>query len=383
MATRRRFRWGFVVPAVLIVALILWLVLSHHKAAKPAGPAPVSVTVGKVAQQDVTVTVDSLGAAQAWLGVTLHAQVSGIMTKVDFNEGTDVRAGQLLAEIDPAPYQAALTQAQGALMRDEASLQEAKLDLARYQKLAAQDSIAKQQVDTQAALVKQDEGVVKLDQGAVSAAQINLNYCRIVSPVNGRIGVRLVDPGNLVSATDSTGIATVNEVTPIAVTFDVPEGDFERLSQASDGFSHPLSVQAVSQETGQPLGQGELSIADNHVDSSTGTVEMKARFPNATRQLWPGQFVNVRLALQTVPNAVTAPSGAINQGPKGPFAYVVGADSKVTAQPVVVTATQDGLAIVKSGLTPGQTVVVDGQMILKPGLKVAIHPNQASKKPVS
>ena len=382
MAARRRFRWGFVVPAILILVLIVWFVLSHQKPAKTGGPPPVSVTEAKVSRQDVTLSVSELGAAQAWLGVTIHAQVSGILQKVDFAEGADVRAGQVLAEINPAPFRAVLLQAQGALARDQALLQEARVDLARYQKLSAQDSIARQQLDAQAALVKQDEGLVKIDQGAVDAAQVNLDFCRITSPIAGRVGVRLVDPGNLVSASDATGVVVVNQITPIAVTFNVPEGDFERLSQASNGFRTALSVEALSQETGQALGEGELSIADNGVDPSTGTVELKARFENASRQLWPGQFLNVRLRLQTLANAVTVPAAAINQGPHGPFAYVVGANNKVASQPVVVAANQDGMAVIKSGLTPGQTVVTDGQMILKPGLTVAVHA-QAAKKPVS
>ena len=316
MATARRFRWGLIVPALVLVALVAWLVFQPKPVKKTAPPA-VPVTAAQAQTQDVPVAVNAIGAALAWQAVTIQAQVSGVLKAVYFTEGTDVAKGQLLAQIDPAPFQAALTQAEGALDRDQALLQEARLDLARYQKLASQDSIAKQQVDAQAALVKQDEGVVKVDQGAVATARINLGYCRITAPVSGRVGLRLVDPGNLVTAGGATGLLTVNQIEPIAVTFTVPEGDFQRLAEVSKGFTVPLTTQAMSEETGAPLGQGQLSIADNHVDSTNGTVAMKARFANPQHKLWPGQFVNVRLTLQTLAHAITVPVAAVNQGPNG------------------------------------------------------------------
>lgn len=382
MTRPRRFRWGFALLGALLVGLIIWLVLSQHKPAKAAKAPSVSVTVAKVQQQDVDVAVTALGAAQAWQGVTINPQVNGRLTYVA-TEGTDVAAGQLLAQIDASPYQAALTQAQGALKRDQALLAEAKIDLARYQTLGAQDSIAKQQVDTQAALVKQDEGVVLADQGAVAAAQVNVNFCRIVSPVAGRVGVRLIDPGNIVTTGTTTGIVTVNQISPIAVTFTVPQGDFQRLSDVSNAFSRPLAVVALNQDTGAPLGQGLLVVADNHVDQTTATVELKARFPNGDKHLWPGQFVNVRLTLQTLHDAVTAPAAAINQGPNGAYAYVVGPGNVAQMRPVSVATVQDGVAIIKSGLTPGQTVVTDGQMTLRAGSKIAVVPAAPAKKPAA
>jgi multidrug efflux system membrane fusion protein len=366
----------------LLVGLIIWLVLVQHKPAKAARSPVVSVTVAKVARQDVPLEITALGAAQAWQGVTINPQVSGRLTYVA-TEGTDVAAGQLLAQIDPAPYLAALTQAQGALKRDQAQLEDARLDLKRYQTLGAQDSIAKQQLDTQAALVKQDEGVVLADQGAVAAAQVNVNYCRIVSPVSGRVGIRLIDPGNVVSTSTTTGIVTVNEISPIAVTFTVPQGDFQRLSDVSNAFRRPLAVVALNQDTGAPLGEGELVVADNHVDQTTATVELKARFPNADKHLWPGQFVNVRLTLQTLHDAVTAPAAAINQGPNGAYAYVVGPGDVALMRPVSVVTVQDGVAVIKSGLTPGQTVVTDGQMTLRAGSKIAVAPAAPAKKPAA
>jgi membrane fusion protein, multidrug efflux system len=369
MAASRPRRWGFVLLGVLLVVLVIWAVLAAHKPAKPAKAPSIAVSTAKVAAQDIPVSVSALGAAQAWQGVIINAQVSGMLTYVA-REGSDVAAGELLAEINSAPYRAALIQAQGALRRDQALLLGAQVNLARFQKLAAQDSIARQQADDQDALVKQDEGTVKADEGAVVAAQVNVNYCRITSPVAGRVGVRLVDPGNIVSPSSTTGIISVNQIVPIAVTFTVPQGDFQRLSDASNAFSRPLTAQALSQETGADLGSGELRIADNHVDPSTGTVQLKARFPNPAKSLWPGQFVNVRLTLQTLQRATTIPAVAVNQGPKGAFAYVVGADNKVTVRPIVVLTTQDTTAVIKSGLQPGETVVIDGQMTLRPGASV-------------
>jgi multidrug efflux system membrane fusion protein len=385
MATAsRRPRWGLAVVGLALVGLLAWLAFGNKKPAKTNGPAAIAVTTTKALVHDFPVVVTALGAAQAWQGVTIQAQVSGKLLSVPVQEGTMVKKGQLLAEIDPAPYQAALLQAQGALRRDEASLEQARIDLKRYQTLAGQNSIAGQQVDTQAALVKQDEGTVLLDKGAVDAAQVNVGWTRIVSPVDGRVGVRLVDPGNLVSATPTTttGIISVNMVTPIAVTFTIPEGDFQRLVNASDGFKKPLVTQALSQETNTPLGMGEVVIADNHVDPNSGTVVMKAKFPNADSHLWPGQFVNVRLTVQTLPHALTVPSVAVNQGPNGPFVFVVN-DNKAAIRPVSVITTQDSMAVIKTGLSEGDTVVTDGQLSLKPGSKVRQRAPSAQKRPAS
>jgi multidrug efflux system membrane fusion protein len=372
-AQQRRFRWGFAVVGVVIVALLAW-VFFHPKAAAPHKPPPVSVTAAKVVVQDMPVAITGIGAAQAWKSVLINTQVSGMLTYVAA-EGADVPQGALLAQIQVAPFQAVLTQAQGALKRDQALLAGARVDLARFQALAAQDSIAKQQVDDQAALVKQDEGTVLADQGVVAAAQVNVNNCRITAPVAGRVGVRLVDPGNIVTTSLTTGIVSVNQITPIAVTFSVPQGDFQRLSSVSNAFTRAMPAEAFSQETGQSLGMGQLSIADNHVDQTTGTVQLKAQFPNTSKTLWPGQFINVRLTLQTLPNAITIPAAAVNQGPKGAYVYVIGAANKVSLQPVTVVATQDTTAIIQSGLSAGETVVTDGQMSLKPGMTVAITTN--------
>ena len=378
----RRPRWGFAALGVLAVLLAAWAIFGSKKQAKTNRTPPVPVATARATVQDAPISLTELGAAQAWRAVLVKSQVNGKLLDVPVREGSDVRRGQLLAQIDPAPFQAVLMQAQGALKRDQALLAQARLDLTRYQGLAAQDSIARQQVDVQATLVKQDEGLVMIDQGQVKAALVNLGYTRITSPVDGRVGVRLVDPGNLVTTTDTTGIVTVNQISPIAVTFTVPEGDFQRLVSASGGFSRPMTTQAYSQDTGELLDTGELSIADNHVDASTGTVQMKARFANGARRLWPGQFLNVRLTLQVVQRALTIPAAAVNQGPKGAFVYVVGSGRKAVQTPVTVAATEQGVAIIAKGLKPGDLVVTDGQMSLQPGSPVQVQgAGQGARRP--
>ena len=370
MQPPRRFRWGFVVLGLILIALIVWLTQCHQQT-KPKGTPPVGVTVAPVTVQDVETSMSELGAAQAWQGVLINPQINGRLVYVA-KEGDDVHPGTLLVEIDCGPFKAALTQAQGALKRDQAQLAGARIDLARFQTLVAQNSIAKQTADDQAATVKQLEGTVLSDQGAVAAAQVNVNYCRISSPVDGRVGVRLVDPGNIVTTTLTTGIISVNQVEPIAVLFTVAQGDFQRLAAVSGNFTRPLTVEALSQETGADLGSGQLIIADNHVDQTTGTVQMKARFENPGRALWPGQFVNIKLTLETLHSAITVPSAAVNQGPKGAFVYLIGPGNKAINHPVNVVATEGSIAVIQGGLTPGQQVVTDGQMSLRPGSTVRI-----------
>ena len=373
MAASRRFRWGFVAIAAVAALLVVWAVAGHPKPARAAKAQAVPVAVAAVTARDLPLSITAIGAAQAWRTVLIRPQVSGKLQSIAYREGSCVKQGQLLAQIDPAPFNAALMQAQGALARDQALLQNARNDLVRYQTLLAQDSVARQTADTQAALVKQDEGVVMIDQGQVANARINLGYTRISAPVSGRVGVKLVDAGNLVSSTDATGLVSIAEVTPIAVTFTVPEGDFQRLSSVSAAFTRPLAAEAYSQDDGALLGVGELTVADNHVDAATGTAQLKARFDNAGQKLWPGQFLNVKLTLQTLRNAITVPAAAVNQGPKGPYAYVVGADHRAALRPVTVETIQGPTAVIRTGLSPGETVVTDGQMSLKPGSQVAVR----------
>jgi multidrug efflux system membrane fusion protein len=397
--------------AAVAIALAVWAIL-HKKPQKPPPPHPIPVTAVTAQPQDFQLAITALGAAQAWTSDMIFAQVTGKLIRVNFAEGSDVRAGQVLAEVDPRPFQALLAQAEGNLKRDEAMLAGARRDLIRFQHLQAQGAVARQILEDQEALVGQDEGTVAFDRGAVATARINLEYCRIVSPITGRAGVRLVDVGNLVSASGSvsslansssavstaapaspttvaspstsagpatntgsssgSGIVVINQVQPIAVTFSVPQGDFQRLVEVSGGFRRPLPVQALSQETGEVLDTGALRIADNRVDQSTGTVALKARFPNPGKRLWPGQFVNVSLGVQNLPNAIAIPLSAVNRGPNGQYVFVVGADHKATIHPVTLVAVQGQVAVVKSGVNPGDVIVIDGQMVLNNGSLVRV-----------
>lgn len=393
MTTEKRTRhWILGSLACVAIALVLWTIF-HKKPAKPAPPQAVPVTVVKATTRDVQTSITALGAAQAWTSDTVFSQVSGKLLRVAFTEGSEVKAGQLLAEVDPAPYAAALQEALGTLHRDQAVLAGAQRDLARYQHLQQMDSIARQTVEDEEATVAQDRGTVQYDEGNVAAARINLRWCRIVSPVGGRAGVRLVDPGNLVSASGSTastpstasatsnasatsssgsGIVVINQIQPIAVTFTVPEGEFERIGALSDGFRKPLAVIAASQETGEKLDAGELRIADNKVDPATGTVELKARFANAGKRLWPGQFIDVELGTEKISGATVVPTGAVNRGPKGQYVFVVDASNHASIRPVTLGGVEGGFTAIKSGLHPGEIVVTDGQMTLKAGSLVRI-----------
>lgn len=377
MGASKRIPLGLVGVGAVALALFGWALFHKKGTGRTAPPSVTAIAVGTVQKRDVPVSINALAQAQGWQAVVVRAQVNGTLLQVPVREGADVSKGEIIAEIDPAPFRATLMQAQGALRRDQAQLDIARLKLTRYRQLEAQHTIAALDVDTQAALVNQLEGAVMLDQGAVASAQVNLNYTRIVAPISGRVGVRLVDAGNLVGTSDTAGIVTINQIAPIAVTFTLPQGEFQRLSQASEGFTKPLVTEAYGQESGELLDTGELVVVDNRVDPNTATVQLKARFANAKHHLWPGQLLNVRLTLQTLHDALALPTIAINQGPKGPFAYVIENDTAVM-RPLVVDLRQDDFTTVKSGVQPGDIVVVEGQGSLRPGAKVSVRRTPAA-----
>lgn len=374
MAADSKRSWVLAGVGLIALGLIGWSLLPKRASSSrpPAPAAATAVVVAKVEQRDFPVVLNALGQAQGWQTVTIRAQVSGRLLRVPVREGADITEGALIAEIDPAPYRAALLQAQGALRRDQAQLDLAKLKLQRYQQLSDKQGIAALDVDTQAALVHQFEGAVLVDEGAVAAAKVNLDNTRIVAPVAGRVGLRLLDAGNLVSANDSTGIVTINQVSPIAVTFTLPQGEFQRLSRLSDGFRKPLVTEAYGQESGQLLDTGALVVVDNRVDSSTATVQLKARFANEKHALWPGQLLNVKLTLETLGGAVSVPTVAVGHGPKGPFAYVVEND-KAVLRPLEIELQQAERTVVRAGVKPGESVVVEGQGSLRPDARVSVR----------
>jgi multidrug efflux system membrane fusion protein len=374
MVGSKRRSWVLAGACAGAVALFGWALF--HKKPTPKTPPPVTaIAVATVQRRDVVISINALGQAQGWQAVTVRPQVNGKLLRVPVREGSEVAAGALLAEIDPAPFRAALMQTQGALARDQAQLKLAQLKLTLYRQLSTQDSIASLDVETQAALVSQLQGDVMVDQGALAAAQVNLDYTRILAPVDGRIGVRLVDAGNLVYTTDTGGILTINQISPIAVTFTLPQGEFQRLAQYSNGFEKPLTTAAFSQESDELLDTGELVVIDNRVDPATATVQLKARFPNTHRRLWPGQLLNVRLTLETLHGVVVVPSIAVNQGPNGPFTYVI-ENNLAMLRPVEPDLQQDEMTVIKSGVKPGDSVVIEGQGSLRPGAKVAVHEAQ-------
>ena len=339
--------------------------------AQPRSP----VVVNTVARRNMDVVLNGLGNVTPVNNVTVRAQVSGPLRKVLFQEGQMVKAGDVLAEIDPRPFQAALDQAAGQLARDQALLQNARLDQQRYKTLLAQDSISKQQVDTQDALVRQYEGTVKTDQGYVDNARIQLGYTRIVAPTSGRIGLRQVDPGNIVGTSDTNGIALITQIQPIAVLYTIPEDNLPAVLRKLNA-GEKLPVQAWDRQVRNQLGDGTLLTTDNQIDTTTGTVKLKAIFPNADGMLFPNQFVNVRTRVDTLVDATVIPVAAIQRGQQGTFVYVVTDDNQVRVQVVALGPTDGTHTAVTRGVEPGQRVVVDGADRLKEGMTVeAVDPS--------
>jgi len=330
---------------------------------------PVVVTVVRVGNLGVYLT--GLGSVTAFHTVTVRTRVDGHLVKVAFQEGQVVRQGDVLAEIDPRPFQVQLAQAEGQLAKDEALLQNAKVDLARYTVLLAQDSVAKQQLDTQIALVQQDEGVIKSDQAQIDNAKLQLTYSRITAPITGRIGLRLIDPGNVVRANDpNNGLAVITQLQPIAVLFTIPEDDLPQvLTKMRAG--QQLVVDAYNRMLTKKLATGTLRTIDNQIDLHTGTVKCKAVFPNEENTLFPNQFVNVRLLLDTKRDTVIVSPATLQRSPQGTFVYVVKEDSTVEMRQVVLGPSEGDAVAIESGLAPGEVVVMEGVEKLQRGMHVA------------
>ncbi|HXE21074.1 MAG TPA: MdtA/MuxA family multidrug efflux RND transporter periplasmic adaptor subunit [Rhodoferax sp.] len=347
------------------------------------GVLPVGVAVAKTT--DIDVYLDGLGAVTPIATTVVHARVSGTLVKLHFTEGQMVKEGQLLAELDPRPYQVAVLQAQGQLDRDTALLNGARVDLKRYRLLVAQDSIQTQQLDTQTALVKQYEGTVEADRGSLDSAKLNLSYSRVTAPISGRIGLRQVDLGNVVQTSDANGIATITQLEPMTVVFSLPEDNIPAVMKKLRAGA-TLTAEAWSRDQKTKLSTGRLLTMDNQVDPSTGTVRLKAQFDNADHMLFPQQFVNVHMLLDVVRGATAIPAAAIQLSSTGQFVYVVKADNTVTVRNVSTGPTQGDLTAITSGLAPGETVVVDGIDKLREGAKVAPvvrgGPNDPALQPV-
>lgn len=366
-------------PLILILLAALgggWWWHQHNQSAKEAaarnkGAAPMAVGVANVRTMDAPLQLNALGTVTSTYTVTVRSRVDGQLDKIHFTEGQQVKQGQLLAELDARPYQAALTQAEGQLLRDQALLENARLDLARYKQLASQNSIAKQQVDTQQALVHQYEGTVKVDQGAVAAARVNVEYTRVSAPVSGRVGLRQVDPGNIVHASDANGLVTITQTQPINVVFAVPEVNLSSVLQATRA-DKALKVEAWDRDNRHKLADGKLLALDNQLNTSTGTINIKATFANDQQQLFPNQFVNVNLQLGVRKDAVVVPTVAVQLGKVGSYVYTVGGDSTVSIAKVKTGPVSGTDTIIEDGLKPGQRVVIDGVDKLRNGAQVKV-----------
>ncbi|HEY4981167.1 MAG TPA: efflux RND transporter periplasmic adaptor subunit [Pseudolabrys sp.] len=335
-----------------------------------AAEGPVPVLIAAAARADVPVYLNAVGTTKALNTVTVRPQVDGKLLEVAFKEGQDVNKGDLLARIDPTTFQAQLAQAAAKKAQDEAQLSNAKIDLERYEKLAATNAINRQQSDTQRALVNQYSALVQADQAAIENAQAMLAYTTITAPIGGRTGIRQVDEGNIVHASDATGIVVLTQLKPISVLFNLPQQDLNAVNSA---FANaPLSVDALRSDNDAVIDRGTLRVVDNQVDQSTGTVKLKAEFPNVNLQLWPGQFVNIRLLIDTLKQVVVIPTGAVQRGPNGTFVYVVKDDNSASMRPIQVQKQDETQTVVASGLEPPERVVTTGFARLNDGSKVTI-----------
>jgi membrane fusion protein, multidrug efflux system len=373
-AFTRRNKW--VLLGGLLIIVVLFVLIRHgtQTATAPGGQfggAPMAVNTAKVEKGDVQVILNALGTVTPLQTVTVRTQINGQLQQIAFTEGQMVKKGDFLAEVDPRPYQAALEQAQGTLIRDQALLKNAQLDAERYVKLVQQDSIAAQTRDTQLALVRQDQGIVATDQAAVDTAKLNLDYCHIVSPVTGRVGLRQVDQGNYVTPGDTNGIVVVTELQPISVLFTLPE---DNVLQVTKPFHSGQALSATAMDKGNTvkLADGTLSNIDNQIDTATGQFKLRAQFDNGDESLFPNQFVNIQLLVDTLRDQMVVPTAAIQRGAPGTFVYVVNADSTVSVKPVKLGVAQGERQAILTGIAVGDMVVTDGVDRLRDGAKVVL-----------
>jgi multidrug efflux system membrane fusion protein len=370
--------WVIASIVAIVLLLCIWLLIRvfEKPKAKPAAPPPIPIAAALVKVGSIDIYLDALGTVTPVYTVTVASRVAGELTQVRFKEGQIVKKNDLLAVVDPRPYTAALLQAQGQLSRDDASLKNARIDLTRYQNSFKEHAIPQQQLATQQASVDQDEGTVKLDQGNLAAAQVNVDYTRIVSPIDGRVGLRNVDPGNIVPANGTTGIAVVTQLQPITVIFTIAEDSLADVTeQMATGRSLP--VKALDRTKQKQLADGTLITVDNQINTTTGTVRARATFPNTHNELFPNQFVNARLLVKTLTQVNLVPDAAIQRNNDAAFVYVIQPDNTVKSQDIKILATEADISAV-TGVQPDQQLVTDGFDKLQNGSKIVIRKPTAS-----
>jgi len=373
-----------VIPTLLIAAGVAGGAVWHHRSGAPPAPAQASapptvpVVAAKVTPHDVPIYLRGVGTVIAYNNVVVRSQITGQITQITFRQGQTVKKGDLLAQIDPRPYQAQLDQATGNRDRDQAQLGNAQANLGRYTQLLSKGFATQQLVDTQKAQLGQLQAMIKADEAVIESAQVNLAYTRLTAPIDGVTGIRQIDEGNVIHPTDPSGLVTVTQIQPISLIFTLPE---TTLSQIQEEMAKgPVKVMAYSQDDKTKLDEGELLLIDNQIIQTTGTIRLRATFPNAKRTLWPGELVNARLLLRTQHDGLTVATGAVQQGQNGPYIYVIAPDQSVQVRPVTVGQISEGQALIESGLKPNETVVVDGQSRLQPGSHVNLLTGRAAQQ---
>src|SRR6266851_1705338 len=374
-----------IVTAVLIVVLagggfaFMHAFASKKSAAPPASP-PVPIVAGVVARHDVPIYLTGVGTVIAYNTVVVRSQIQGQLVSINFTEGQTVHTGDLLAQIDPGPYQAQVDQVTATRDRDQAQLTNAEANFARYSKLGSQGWATPQLVETQTAQVAQLKSAIKADEALIEAAKIQLSYTRLTSPIDGVVGIRQIDIGNIIHPTDPNGLVVATQIEPISLIFTLPETDLPQIQQQQQKTKGPLKVLAYSQDGKIKLDEGELALVNNEILQTTGSIQLKANFPNTAHRLWPGELVNARLLLDTRHDGLTVAASVVQQGPKGAYAYVINPKNMVEIRPVTVAQISDGQALIDSGLKANEQVVVDGQYKLQPGTQVTILHGQAAEQ---
>ncbi|MGY3609626.1 MULTISPECIES: efflux RND transporter periplasmic adaptor subunit [unclassified Bradyrhizobium] len=379
-------RKKIIIPVALLAAAIvaggLYFTRTKSLDKATAAPAPpaVPVVAGVVAQHDVPIYLSGVGTVIAYNTDVVRAQIQGQIISINFTEGQTVHAGDLLAQIDPRPYEAMVEQYTGTLERDQAQLTNAQANLTRYTKLGKNGWATPQLIETQKAQVGQLQAAIKTDQALIDAAKVQLGYTRLTSPIDGVVGIRQIDVGNIISPSSTNGLVVVTQINPISLIFTLPETVLAQIQQQQQRTNAPLPVLAYSQDNTTLLDQGVLGLVNNEILQTTGSIQLKANFPNQSHRLWPGELVNARLLVDTRHNGLTVAASAVQQGPNGAYVYVINSDSTVQTRPVKIAQINGGQALIDSGLTANEQVVVDGQYKLQPGTRVTLLTGQAAQE---